>query len=163
MKLDKKVHAENEVQRLLEYYYDKVMDLLPQFVGQKIILASGGRTKKFNDALKGVIDVKNEQPKGYNGEYAQLHYLNLTHPYNGIFLKISCCFKNTENTCFYVKDQVYIGELDNQYLKKLRPDRPTFSKYDTNEVKQLKGKMENLERELYDIKGKINRFKGYYD
>jgi len=160
MKLEQKVHAINETNKLLEKNYNYLVLQLNEFVGKKIYTKTGDKTAKF----KKEIQFLNEQPKQYGSDYAQLHYLNLNVVGKFLFLEISCCFKNDNSTCFYESDNVYIGELkdDCTVLKSVSFDnnenKNIFKQYNVNEVRNILKRIEKIEKELRELKHEFKPF-----
>jgi hypothetical protein len=164
MKLEQKVHAINEITRLLEKNYNYLVLQLNEFVGKKIFLQSGNKSTKF----KKEIQFLDEQPKQFGSDYAQLHYLNLKPIGRFLFLEISCCFKNDNSTCFYESDSVYIGELEQNgtVLKSVGFDenetKKVFRQYDVKDVRNNLKRIENLRKELRTLKSEYKQFMDNY-
>lgn len=159
MKLEKKVHAINEINRIAELNYNHVIPQLKEFVGKQIILKSGKKSAKFIDAITFI----REEPKKYNNEYAILHnvYLDITN--YSITIKISCSFKNNENSCFYQDASVYLGTMENGVLKALDSEAPKYIVYDADGVRALLTAKKQVENQLSELKSKLYLFDGYYD
>lgn len=156
MKLEKKVHAVNEVQRLLKMNYDHIMPQLEKFIGQKIKLQTGGKAAKFK------IDFSDEKPRGFEGEYATIHNRYISFPSGTIWLEISLCFKNTDVCCFYESDIIYIGDLDKFHLKSVRTEayEPVF--YDLSQVQADLKRKQEVEEELHKLSYKVSKFAHLY-
>jgi hypothetical protein len=155
MKLEKKIHAVNEVQRLMKLNFDHIMPQLQAFIGEKIQLKTGGKSAKFK------IDFLDEKPKSFEGGYAQLHYCHIDISYSNIWLKISCSFKNTEVTCFYESDSIYLGDLsaDKLHLKELSSQSYEPIIYEVEAVKKDIERAKQLEDELNSLNYSISKFK----
>jgi len=156
MKLEKKVHAVNETNRIIKLNFDHIMPQLQAFIGEKIILASGSKSAKFKDAIKYV----EAQPKKFGEDYASLQRVYLDFSYKSIWLKVSCCFKDNEYSCFYQEDSIFIGELaqDGMHLESLRTASCELVQYEANEVRKELERKKELEAEISRIKTKMFHF-----
>lgn len=158
MKLEKKVHAVNEVQRLFLLNFNHVLPQLKQFVGQQIILKSGSKSAKFKNA----ISFLNEEPKGFGTDYAKLHLTYLDISNYSVWLKISCSFKNNDTSCFYEDISMYIGEMQNGILTSIVEQAPELQKYDAEGIRTMLGLKKQVESQLSDLKSKLHKFDGFY-
>ncbi|MEA3295795.1 MAG: hypothetical protein U9Q27_01465 [Patescibacteria group bacterium] len=154
MKLEKKVHAVNEVQRIAKLNYKHVLPILESFIGKQIVLKSGDKSA----ALKKTISFLDEQPKGFGNDYARLHcaYLNIVN--NSIWLNISCSFKDTETNCFYEEANIFIGTIEDGILTKINYNYPMDKYYDLEEIRSLLNRKKELKKELDKIKSKTHKF-----
>lgn len=100
----KKLHAINEVQRLLRLNALYVLPQVEKYIGKKIYTQTGW-SKNFK------IDFLKEEPAKFNNEYANVHYIAFEILGSSIYLRLSLCFKCDDHSCFYEKDSVFIGEL----------------------------------------------------
>jgi hypothetical protein len=103
----KKIHAINEVQRLLRLNALFILPQVEKYIGKKIYTQTGW-SKNFK------IDYLKEEPAKYNNEYANVHYINLEILGSSIYLRLSLCFKCDDHTCFYEKNSIFIGEFQRE-------------------------------------------------
>lgn len=161
MKLEKKIHAVNEVNRVAKIILDNVLPQLEKYVGQKIYLVNGDKSSKF------VIKFPEVEFKKFEGkDYATLHGCNIRKSYRSIYLSISGCFQRIETGCFYEKLEIWLGDLDDsgQVLKSLRTEPYEFDSYDVQTVRNLLNEKELAEKKLNEIKSKVRIFlDGHYD
>jgi len=159
MKLEKKIHGVNEVNRLAKIMLDSIIPQLQMFVGQKIYLANGDTAKKF------IIQYPEVEVKKFEGkEYALLHNTYLHKSYKSVYFKLSCSFKNTDTTCFYEDINIWVGDLDDsgQVLTNVRTEDFPFKNYNVEDVRALFVRKEQVEKELSEIKSKLNDFVDFY-
>lgn len=156
MKLEKKVHAVNEVQRLLKMNYDHIMPQLEKFVGKKIRLQTSRKAAQFK------IDFLDEKPRGFEGEYATINNMDIYFTYTTIWLKIKIRFKDTGVSCFYESNSICIGEMDGFNLKSVRTEEyePLF--YDVSQVQADLKRKEEVEKALMDVSFKVRNFTHLY-
>jgi len=158
MKLEKKIHAVNEVQRLSVLNFNHILPILKEFVGQKILLASGDKSAKFKKALS-FLD---EQPKKFGEDYARLHRCMLDVGRYSIWLKISCSFKDNDTSCFYEEQEIYMGKMENGILTEIETGIPEFETYKIQDVKALMSLKKEYKDKLDAVKSKLRKFDGYY-
>ncbi len=158
MKLEKKVHAVNEVQRVFLLNFNHVLPQLKQFVGQQIILKSGSKSAKFQKA----ISYLTEQPKGFGTEYAKLHWCMLDINSHSVWLKLSCSFKNNDTSCFYEDISMYIGEMKNGILTSVVEQAPELQTYNVEGIRTMLNLKKQVESQLSDLKSKLYKFDGFY-
>ena len=161
MRLEKKIHAVNEVNRVAKIILDNVLPQLEKYIGQKIYLVNGNCANKF------VINFPKVELSKFEGkDYATLHRCYLRKSYRSIYLSVSGCFQRNETSCFYEDVEIWVGDLDDsgQVLKCLRTKPYQFDCYDAQTVRtQLKEK-ELVEKKLNGIKSKVRIFlDGHYD
>lgn len=160
MKLEKKIHAVNEVNRIGEIILNNVLPQLEKYIGQKIYLVNGNCSNKF------VIDFPKVELKKFEGkEYSQLHRCYVRKSYRSIYLSISGCFQCNDTSCFYEELEIWLGDLedDGQVLKSLRTEPYQFNQYNADTVRELLKEKQAVEKKLDEIKGKIRIFlDGYY-
>jgi len=159
MKLEKKVHAVNEVNRLAKLALEFVLPELQKYVGQKIYLVNGDKASKFN------IEFPELQPNKFEGkEYALLHNTYLHKSYKSVYFKLSCSFKNTDATCFYEDINIWVGDLDDsgQVLTNVRTEEFPFKNYNVEEIKVLLKRKEQVEKELSEVKSKLRDFVDFH-
>lgn len=160
MELQKRVHAVNETTRLMKINFEYLLPQLKNFVGNKIFTQNGDKTLKFKKSLKWA----NEKPKPYKKyDYAQLHYIGFDVSRYSLWLEISLCFKDTDETCFYEKEKIYIGKMENgQYLEctvdQESIEQPGFKLYKTSEVKEGLKHIDELINELKELKSQFRPF-----
>jgi len=163
MKLEKKVHGVNETNRIMNAEYKNLIPQLKALIGEKIFLQTGRMSAKAKKA----INFLNEQPKKFNGnEYANIHYLGLKCSYRSLWLKLSCCFKESETGCFYQGASVYVGELkDGLHLTEVKDDHePLKTDYNAKGIRKLFELKEQVEKQLSELKGQLHPFgNGFYD
>lgn len=159
MLLEKKVHAINEVQRLAVLNFNHILPLLKEFEGQKIILASGNKSAKFKNAIEFLKD----EPKKFGEDYAKLHWCMFDISSYSVWIKVSCSFKDSEHSCFYEEQSIYVGKMENGVLTEVVDNKaPEFDIYKVGEVKALMIEKKRIEDELSAIKSKLRKFDGYY-
>ena len=159
MKLAKKVHAINEVQRLAVLNFNHILPQLNEFVGQKIILASGNKSAKFKNAINFLTDA----PKGFGDDYARLHWCMLDISSYSVWMKVSCSFKDSEHSCFYEKEDIYIGKMKNGILESVEPNNaPEFDVLKIQDVRALMIEKKEVEEKLSGLKSKLFKFDGFY-
>ena len=161
MKLEKKIHAVNEVNRIGKIILDNVLPQLEKYLGQKIFLVNGDKSSKF------VINYPEVELNKFEGkEYAELHRCYIRKSYHNIYLSISGCFKCNETSCFYEEVEIWLGDLDEsgQVLKSLRTEPYQFNNYDAQVIRSLLKEKETLEKKLNELKSSVRIFlDGYYD
>lgn len=159
MLLDKKVHAINEVQRLSVLNFSHILPQLKEFEGQKIILMSGNKSAKFKNAISFLTD----EPKGFKDDYARLHWCMLDISSYSVWIKVSCSFKDSDSSCFYEEQSIYIGKMENGVLTEVVDNvAPEFDVYKVGEIRSLMNEKKRIEDELSAIKSKLRKFDGYY-
>lgn len=158
MKLEKKVHAVNEVNRIFSLNFNHILPQLKTFVGQQIILKSGNKSAKFKNA----ISYLDEQPKGFGTDYARLHWCMLDINNYSVWLKISCSFKNDDVSCFYEETSMYIGEMQNGILISVVDEAPELQTYNVQGIRTMLELKKGLESQLSDLKSKLYKFDGFY-
>lgn len=146
-----------QLMKLAELNLNNVLPQFQNFVGQKIYLANGDKSSKFN------ITMLNEQPNKFENEYASLQNCYIRKSYHSIYLQISCCFKNTDSTCFYEELSIWVGDLNDggQVLTQIRTEPYPFKTYDIKEIQTLLKRKEELEKELSSVNSKLNMFKDF--
>lgn len=159
MLLDKKVHAINEVQRLLVLNFNHILPQLKEFEGQKILLTSGDKSAK----LKKALSFLDEQPKQFGTDYARLHWCMLDINTYSVWMEVSCSFKDNEHSCFYEEQSIYIGKMENGILIEVVSDKVIeFNTYNVQDVKTLMNEKKQVEDQLSNLKSKLHKFDGYY-
>ena len=161
MKLEKKIHAVNEVNRVAKIILDNVLSQLEKYVGQKIFLVNDNKSSKF------IINFPNVELSKFEGKnYATLHRCYIRKSYRSIYLSVSGCFQRNETGCFYEDLEIWLGDLDDsgQVLKGLRTEPYQFDSYDVQTVRNLLNEKELAEKKLNEIKSKVRIFlDGHYD
>jgi len=161
MKLERKIHALNEVNRTAKIVLDNVLPQLEKYLGQKIYLAGGGQASKFTITFPEV-----ELNKFEGKDYAQVHRCYLEKSWHSIYLSFSGCFKNDDVTCFYEDVKIWLGDLDNtgQVLTKVRTEAYEFENYEIVTVRSQIKKKAELENQLSNLKSQLRSFSdGYYE
>ncbi len=161
MKLEKKIHAVNEVNRITKIILDNVLAQLEKYIGQKIFLVNGDKASKF------IINYPTVELSKFEGkDYAQLHRCYVRKSYKSIYLSISGCFQRNETGCFYEEQEIWLGDLDDsgQILKSLRTEPFELKDYNANEVRRLLKEKEAIEKQLDEVKSKVRIFlDAHYD
>ena len=160
MKLERKIHAINEVNRAAKIVLDNVLPQLEKYLDQKIYLASGGKASKFNISFPAV-----ELSKFEGKDYALVHRCYIEKSYRSIYLSFAGCFKQDEVGCFYEDVKIWLGDLDatGQVLTKVAAAGFEFEPYEIETVRsQMKQKAE-LEHQISALKSKLRSFSdGYF-
>jgi hypothetical protein len=111
--LNAKVRKVNEVRKVLNEYTPQVIEQLKPFIGQKIIKADEYLVKKFSDKVKFLVGlrdtVKIKPLVGFDRASISNIYVNTTK--YSIQLKISVSFQDSDHSCSYQDDVIYIGDI----------------------------------------------------
>jgi len=152
MENSKKIHALNEVQRLINLQVNHILPQLNKYKGQKIFLADGSKSAKFK------INFLEIEPEKYNNEYANVHWVSIKNSGSCLWLELSLCFKNDDCTCFYEKESIYIGTLESYnfkttgILKDVIAEAPEMIQYNLQEQLDLLKEKNIIEERLREIK-----------
>lgn len=106
-KLSAKVAARNNANRIAWELAPKLFEVLAPFVGQKVILATGGKSAKLKAALAAFcqstvpVSIWIDQGHGYS-----------------LVLRVKTC-ESGPRSCAYMEASIYLGELNCGVLTKL--------------------------------------------
>ena len=152
-----KIHALNELTRIVNLEIDNVLKQLPSLIGKKVITTQDKPT-----ANVAKIEFLKPIPVPFDKGFASnnLTYLNIDN-YN-MWLKVKLCFNGgsyDDGTyyCTYVDESIYLGGVKNSILigikdtnnlAKIEPINLTSELELINELKELEIKMQHIKAKI---------------
>lgn len=159
MRLERKIHTTNEINRIGFEVTNQVLPQLRQLVGVKIFLRDGSKSKKF------IIDTPTIEPNSFNGEWAKNHGMYFQRMGKSLYLTIRLSFSDGGGGSIYEEKTNYLGLLDDdgQILVEVIEDVMDNPKaYSFDEVKNLLSKKEELEKSMRDLKSQLGVFADWW-
>lgn len=159
--LEEKVFMENEIIKIRNQVGKKAKKYFEQYRNQKIIKTNDELLKKIkeNKDFKQLMNEQNYTVKPLQNGHATLT-LFLTHKYDNLMINVKICFnggKYEDNTyyCIYLKEVIYIGETEEQVLKRLDENKP-YQLIDYSEQKKIIDEYHKQKEKLKEIERNIN-------
>jgi hypothetical protein len=125
--------------------------------GKKTFLTGGGLVAKLHDSLYDVLN-KDANGRDNNRLRAILHVSNYS-----IHVEINSNYQSGENTCTYIKETIYLYDIDRDLMGRQEPTLKSlinpFTPKKTNTVKQIETKivkLRKLEKEVREAEDKFN-------
>lgn len=154
MRIERKVHAINEVERIAAIAHKSVVDKLATHKDKKIFKNNGTLRAAYQ------FEIESQDPTPYNGpgafdtEYASKHSTYMRPMGDSLYLYISMAFKDDEHTCFYQKKTLWVCDMkDNRITNLATPYKA--STYDAKEQEELLKRRDELEHGLRTINSMI--------
>lgn len=140
------IQAQNALKAFAKTILSAVLPQLTQFIGKKIFLGDGSKSKIFN------IDINKFAPAPIKGMHVQAHATYLTNDYGKLQLKVGICLNGgsydvTPKTAFckYLDRQIELGILkDGQNLDSIIELDKIVKAYELDEVLDLSDELEKI-------------------
>lgn len=158
MRLERKIHTTNEINRVGYEVSNKVIPQLRELVGVKIFLKDGSKSKKF------IIDTPNIEPNSFNGEWVRNHGMFFQRIGSSLYLTIRISFSDGGGGSIYEDKNTYLGQLDDdrQVLVDVMETMDEPKVYCFDEVKELIGKKDELDLALRGVKKSLGVFSDWW-
>src|SRR5687768_7089394 len=107
--LELEIHTSNELKKVIIALIQLVLPMLKPFIGKKIFVADGGKSKLFNIVIPTIV------LRAFNGGNVTMQTCYFRSDYNKLVLRISLCFsggryEDNSYYCKYVDRNVDLGD-----------------------------------------------------
>jgi hypothetical protein len=147
-----KVTARNRVNTQVNEIAPKLLEILKPFVGKKVIVGGNNLSAKLAEALDPFL--------GWQKIHSNLQIFRNVSNYSLSFVfKIS--EMDSENSCVYQEEYVYLGDLELNNLKSLADFTPRKTDFNLAEVESVREELTKLEAKISELNSKLNHFGRY--
>lgn len=147
-----KVVARNRVNAQVNEIAPKFLEILKPFVGKKVIIGGNQLSAQLTKALDPFL--------GWKKIHSDLQIYRNSSTYSLCFV-FKTSEMDSENSCVYQEEYVYLGDLELNNLKSIAEFTPRKTDYNLAEIESVREELTKLEAKVSELNSKLSHFGRY--